>query len=168
MVLLQSVSHIDCTRLGLRGVCSTYSLYDAPISAWETILYFADHYDFAQIKDLAVRELQTKDISLVDRIILYHKYRVPQNYLIPLYEELCTHEIPPSVPEAIKLGLVAVVIIFQARERLRTNSLNDGKSPVPKDRQKDVHTTVQKLLAQLPPDSFPVGNCHDFTSLQPY
>lgn len=127
-----------------------YSLYNTSVEEWEAILHLAHHFKFPGVKELAIRELGGKDMPVVDRIILYQKYFVPRNYLVPLYAALCSQDEALSVQDSMKLGLEATVVIFQAREHLRARPEDGGKSPIPDDRQPDVLTVVTNILEQIP------------------
>ncbi|KAK0226372.1 hypothetical protein IW262DRAFT_1294574 [Armillaria fumosa] len=108
-----------------------YSLYDASVDEWHTILRIASDWGFAEVKALAIRELERKDISLVDRIVLYQAYNVDQEIMVPLYAKLCSRPEPLNKVESQKLGVETVVLIFHARERLRSSSHDGVRSPLP-------------------------------------
>ncbi|KAK0212412.1 hypothetical protein DFS33DRAFT_24506 [Desarmillaria ectypa] len=108
-----------------------HSLYDASTDVWVNILHTACEWSFPEVKALAIRELDRKSMSLVDRIVLYHKYRVDPTVLAPLYAKLCSRDEPVSTEESLRLGVETVVRIFHARERLRSSSLDGRRSPLP-------------------------------------
>ncbi|KAK0454520.1 hypothetical protein EV421DRAFT_421036 [Armillaria borealis] len=108
-----------------------YSLYDASVDEWHTILRIASVWGFPEVKALAVRELEGKPMSLVDRIVLYQAYNVDPEILIPLYAKLCSRDEPLNKVESQKLGVETVVLVFHARERLRSSSRDGIKSPLP-------------------------------------
>lgn len=107
-----------------------HSLYDASMAVWVAILRFAYDWSFPEVKALAIRELERKTINLVDRIILYQEYKVDPSLLVPLYAKLCSRDEPLSTEESVRLGVETVVRIFQARERLRSSSLDGLKRPL--------------------------------------
>ncbi|KAJ2921896.1 hypothetical protein H1R20_g15196, partial [Candolleomyces eurysporus] len=100
----------------------SYSIYDAPISSWFSILKLAHRWDFPVVKDFALRELKRREreVSLVKRIRLYHDYGAPPEYLVPLYGELCARDLTPTEDEAVELGFEQMYRVFKARELLRS------------------------------------------------
>ena len=57
------------------------------------------------IKALAVRELEKIELSDISRIVLYQKYLIGHEVLIPRYVNLCMRDEPLTVREASELGL---------------------------------------------------------------
>lgn len=84
------------------------------------------------MKELAVRELHKKpELDLISKMALYQKYKVDSRHLVPLYAALCARDIPLNLDESETLGFQACVIINTARERLRANPSDEGRSPLP-------------------------------------
>ena len=109
-----------------------YSLYDTTIEDWNIILNLADKWEFNEVKDLAVRELQKKpDLDLVSKMALYQTYKVDPRHLIPLYAQLCERDTPITLNEARILGIETTVLINSTREQLRADPSNEGRSPLP-------------------------------------
>ncbi len=107
-------------------------LYDASVDDWNSILNLADKWDFYEVKELAVRELQKKkELDIVTKMALYQKYKVDKRHLVPLYASLCRRDIPLSLGEATILGMEATILVNTARERLRANPSDGGRSPLP-------------------------------------
>ncbi|KAF8910791.1 hypothetical protein CPB85DRAFT_667780 [Mucidula mucida] len=129
-----------------------YSDYsDATFDDWAVILRLAQRWRFPLVKKLAVRELQAiKNVDLVDRIILYKLHDVDHEYLSPLYVKLCSRDEPLTQVESQKLGVETTVLIFQARERLRSRGSDELKSPLPGDVD---HSDVLKVVAEILGDS---------------
>ncbi|KAL9712183.1 hypothetical protein Ac2012v2_005260 [Leucoagaricus gongylophorus] len=101
------------------------SIYETTIENWQTILRLASQYKFAEVKELAFREIDKPgvfDMSIVDRIILYRKYNADRNYLEKLYVELLGRPEPLTIEEGDKLSLKLALLISGARERLRATS----------------------------------------------
>jgi hypothetical protein len=113
------------------------------------ILSLAHKWGFKEVKDLAVRELQAKTMDTIDRIILYQQYDVDANYLVPLYATLCAQDEPPSFEDSCKLGVATTITIFHARESLRANPADGGKSPLPADRRTNLLETVRSLMQTI-------------------
>ncbi|KAF9525019.1 hypothetical protein CPB83DRAFT_897424 [Crepidotus variabilis] len=101
-----------------------YSIYEGTLDQWSVILRLADKYNFEEVKDLAVREMHKKpELTVVEKMGLYQKYRVPEKYLVPLYAELCERENPLAEEEGEVLGAKAAVLVGGMRERLRVEIL---------------------------------------------
>jgi len=107
-----------------------YSLYDAKISDWEIILDIAVRWEFPEVKNLAVRELEKKEIPDSKRIKLYHANKVDRNVLIPRYASLCEREAPLSQEEGEDLGLATVLLIARGREEARSQPHKGGRTPL--------------------------------------
>ncbi|KAK0454519.1 hypothetical protein EV421DRAFT_1757269 [Armillaria borealis] len=123
-----------------------HSLYDASTAVWVTILRFAYDWSFPEVKALAIRELERKTINLVDRIILYQECKIDPSLLVPLYAKLCSRDEPLSTEESVRLGVETTVRIFQARERLRSSSLDGLKRPLPNGID---HTNVMQVVEEV-------------------
>lgn len=151
MGLLQSVRSKLFPSFFFTAARRKYSIYDAPADDWEIILSLAHRWQFPGVKDLAIRELHKIDLSVVDRIVLYQRYDIGKEFLVPLYMSLCSQDDPLSIEDSVKLGVHAATMIFHAREKLRSKPVDGGRSPMPKDRtSKDVGAAVRQLLEKLP------------------
>ncbi|KAL0579625.1 hypothetical protein V5O48_002397 [Marasmius crinis-equi] len=125
--------------------------WDAPVEDWACILDLACQWRFPQIKAFALRELERRSMSLIDRIVLYQKCSLDEEYLVPLYSELCARDAPLSIAESEKLGVQTAVIVFQARESLRALPTERGKSPLPEDVEEDeIVDTIRGILKGVP------------------
>ncbi len=113
---------------------------------WVAILRLAYDWSFPEVKALAIRELERKTINLVERIILYQECKVDQSLLVPLFAKLCSRDEPLSTEESLRLGVETTVRIFQARERLRSSSLDGLKSPLPNNVD---HTNVMQVIEEV-------------------
>ncbi|KAG5636942.1 hypothetical protein H0H81_006338 [Sphagnurus paluster] len=123
-----------------------YSLYDWNTEDWATLLGLAVKWGFDEVKELALRELDKKDIPLLTRIGLYQRFNIDFDRLVPLYAELCSRPDTLDEEEAEALGLKTAVLVFRARERLRAVPSNEGKSPLPAGLEKDdVHRVIESL-----------------------
>lgn len=116
---------------------------------WSCILSLACRFRFPEVKKLAVRHLEKIDLDLVDRIALYQESNADEDILIPLYAQLCARDRTLSLVETHKLGYETAVMVFQAREHLRSPS-NRGKSPLPDDVEDgEVEDTIRDLMKEL-------------------
>lgn len=107
-----------------------YSLYDAPLETWLSILHLANRWSFCNVKELTVRELEKIPIEPVDKIATYHEYSINKLYLIPAYIAVCKRDKPLTFTEGIKLGMETVLRVADARERARQRAAESGiRSP---------------------------------------
>ncbi|KAF8185898.1 hypothetical protein K438DRAFT_1535480, partial [Mycena galopus ATCC 62051] len=118
-IILDNVRSADFAKLLWVFYNPKYSLYDATIEDWSTILELADRWEFAEVKSLAVRELEKLEMLDVDRIMLYRKYSIDETYLIPRYVALCERSEPLTVEEGLRLGMATVIPLSRARECMR-------------------------------------------------
>ncbi|KAJ7890727.1 hypothetical protein B0H13DRAFT_1626243, partial [Mycena leptocephala] len=126
-ILLDNVRSADFSKL----LWMKYSLYDATVEDWSTILELACRWEFAEVKSLAVRELEKLELPDIDRIVLYHKFAIDQSYLIPRYMALCERPELLTVEEGIWLGMETVISLSRARECARNQATSGGRSPSP-------------------------------------
>ncbi|KAJ3811354.1 hypothetical protein F5876DRAFT_75909 [Lentinula aff. lateritia] len=126
-----------------------YTYEEAKLEDWATILSLACHYKFPEVKRLAVRNLDKFNLDLVEQISLYQEYKVDEDLLIPLYAQLCARDRTLSLLETHKLGYETAVMVFQAREHLRSPA-DRGKSPLPDDIEEgEVEDTIRDLMKDL-------------------
>jgi hypothetical protein len=131
-VVLEDVAAEDFEKLLWVFYNPTYSLYDASVEDWNCILGLAHEWNFEEVKELAVRELhKKKELSIVERMALYEKYKVNKRHLVPLYAALCQRDYPLTVEEAKILGFESTILVNAARERLRAKPSDGGRSPLP-------------------------------------
>ncbi|KIK70970.1 hypothetical protein GYMLUDRAFT_33060 [Collybiopsis luxurians FD-317 M1] len=126
-----------------------FSYEEAQLEDWATILTLACRFKFPEVKNLAVRHLEQTELGLVDRISLYQECKADEDLLIPLYANLCAREQTLSLAETHKLGYETAVMVFQAREHLRSPA-DRGKSPLPDDIEEgEVEDTIRDLMKDL-------------------
>ena len=99
----------------------TYSNYTATINEWITILKLACEYDFVQVKQLAIQGLEEMDLSVVERLCIYQLYSVGPSHIVPLLSSLCLRNEGPTDEETDQLGIKTSLVIFRARESLRSH-----------------------------------------------
>jgi hypothetical protein len=129
---------LPCIPCHLTPVHRTYSLYEATVEEWSMILELAHIWDFPQVKDLAIRELEEMSMSMshIDKIVLYHNCGVDESYLLSCYSALCSREETITVEEGLKLGIETALQLARARECARSKwKANEGRSPLPDDFQ---------------------------------
>ncbi|OAX40220.1 hypothetical protein K503DRAFT_687947 [Rhizopogon vinicolor AM-OR11-026] len=103
-----------------------YSLYDAPLETWLSILHLANRWGFANVKELTVRELEKMEIEPVEKIAIYHEYTINKLFLISSYIAVCKRDKPLSFAEGMRLGMETVLRIADARERARQRAAESG------------------------------------------
>ncbi|KAG6877956.1 hypothetical protein C0993_001574 [Termitomyces sp. T159_Od127] len=135
-----------------------YSLYDTSVDNWKVILRLAHKWEFMEIKNLVVRELEKLEMPDVDRIATYQNHDVDRNYLIPRYAALCEREQPLTLEEGTQLGMATTLMIARAREYARSNPAADGsRSPTTAGiREDEMHGLVRLLF-----DIQPSAKCDD-------
>ncbi|KAJ3772834.1 hypothetical protein FB446DRAFT_735280 [Lentinula raphanica] len=126
-----------------------FSYEEAKLEDWGCILSLACRFKFPEVKKLAVRHLEKYNLDLVDRISLYQECNADEDLLIPLYAQLCSRDRTLSLIETHKLGYETAVMVFQAREQLRS-PLDRGKSPLPDDIEEgEVEDTIRDLMKDI-------------------
>ncbi|KIL00861.1 hypothetical protein PAXRUDRAFT_29487 [Paxillus rubicundulus Ve08.2h10] len=103
-----------------------YSLYEAPLETWLSILRLANRWNFDSVKELSVRELEKLTIESVEKIAIYHDHNISRLYLLPSYIDICKRDKPLSFTEGMKLGMETVLRIADARERVRQHASESG------------------------------------------
>ncbi|KAJ3820656.1 hypothetical protein F5880DRAFT_930044 [Lentinula raphanica] len=146
-----------------------YYYYDLarPHEEWASILKLSNLWDFPNVKELAIRELEKLEIPLVDRIVLYQDHQVDAELRLPLYVELASREATLDHDESTRLGFRTAIVIFQARERLRSLAAG-GKSPLPDElgveAAKEVICNLFKAVPEFTPPSTPKPRLNGFDS----
>ena len=130
--------------------CRKYSLYDATVEEWTTVLKLANQWDFVEVKALAIRELQTRPIGPLQRILLYRKYTVNEAYLQEAFRELILRDEPLNMDEGLQLGMETVLQLADARERARAPISPGNRSGGP--RSPATHTGAE--LDEIIKDAF--------------
>ncbi|TFK74673.1 hypothetical protein BDN72DRAFT_893015 [Pluteus cervinus] len=132
-----------------------FTVYEFSLQDWTAVLDQAHRWGFQSIKDLSIRELQTLDISDVQRVSLYEQYDVKKEILVPLYSNLCIRPEALSIEEAEILGMATAVRIFQGRERINARAAKKGP-PSPEDLQRFVKSMLGLCPSKKPdPDTNP-------------
>ncbi|KAJ6605091.1 hypothetical protein B0H10DRAFT_2077176, partial [Mycena sp. CBHHK59/15] len=132
-IVLDNVRSKDFAKLLWVFYNPKYSLYDATVEDWSTILELAHRWDFAEVKSLAVREIEKLQMPDIERIVLYHQLKVDEHYLIPHYAALCERPEFLTVEENLRLGMEIVIPLSRARECARNleSGAKGSRSPSP-------------------------------------
>ncbi|KAF7768693.1 hypothetical protein Agabi119p4_7936 [Agaricus bisporus var. burnettii] len=137
--------------------------FSAKLQDWITIMRYATRWDFPRIKDLAIQHLEKHEMNPIDRIKLYQENKLPEKYLFPLYVGLASRQELLGIEESRTLGIETLVLIQQARERLRAPTSPMGNkflSPIrtdlkPADVFDIVSATFNISFGELPADPKP-------------
>jgi len=119
----------------------------ATIDNWMTILNYSTKWDFPRVKELAIKYLESRDMDPIQRINLYQANKLPEKYLFRLYMQVACRPDLLSIEESRTLNLETLVLIHQARERLRVQPSADKPhlSPIRTDLG---HADVIGIVAQ--------------------
>lgn len=117
-----------------------YSIYDANVDEWSSILKLSYEWRFPKVKRLASRYLEKYEIDPIQKIELYQLYEIDKRLLIPSYIALVNRQEPLSITEGRRLSLETALMIATARECARGRPLDSGKhSPHGRECQQGEH-----------------------------
>jgi len=109
-----------------------YSIYEASVDEWSSILKLAHQWDFGEVKTFALRELEAQEIPALQKIILYHTHDIDRNLLQASYTALTVRDEPISIEEGRVLGLETALRLAHAREIARAPPSSGKKSGTPR------------------------------------
>lgn len=109
-----------------------YSLYDASIEEWTSILKLAHQWNFIEVKALAIRELENLPMPPLPRVALYQKYAIDRNLLKPALTALTIRDEPLANEEGREIGLETALDLARAREIARSPVFSGKKSGNPR------------------------------------
>lgn len=140
----------------MTSIHSKYSLYDADVETWKTVLNLANKLQFKEVKELAIRELHMKkELPLVEKMALYQHHQVDQRHLVPLFAELVSRDTALTLEESKILGPESTFLVYTARERVRSPISDGDKSPLPPGLDdKDIFNSIERLLDMTPGSTF--------------
>jgi hypothetical protein len=133
-----------------------YSLYDATVEEWTSILKLAHTWDFVGVKDLALRELERLVIPPLRKIVIYHSYAIDRRLLLAAYMAFAVRDEPISIEEGQELGLETALQLARAREFVRAPAtggkrIKDAHSPV-NVAGADLDALIRDMFRLSPPD----------------
>ena len=111
---------------------------------WISILSLARQWNMDNLKDLAAGRLLTLDMDPVSRIALWKKYSLNSHQLYASYSILCSRQQPLMLKESQELGVEAVALIAQAREKFIRQSTVEQ----PEDRESLIKIVVDEILRE--------------------
>jgi len=123
---------VDTTSEAFSALCwvfynPKYSIYTTTVDKWLMILALAQRWNFNQVEQLCVRELQKMTIPSVEKIHAYQAFRLDRSLLAESFVDLTIRPEPLNLEEARKLGIETTLQIARARELSRGS--NSGKRP---------------------------------------
>ena len=133
-----------------------YSLYDATVEEWTSILKLAHTWDFIGVKDLALRELERLVIPPLRKIVIYHNYAIDRRLLLAAYTAFAVRDEPISIEEGQELGLETAIQLARAREFVRAPAtggkrIKDARSPV-NVAAAELDALIRDMFRLSPPD----------------
>lgn len=94
-----------------------YSVYEASIEEWASILRLAHIWQCDEIRDLAFRELDKLDVPHVERVLLTTRYDAHAEWREKALEDLSKRPKQLSLDEGKLLGIELTVHVAQLREQ---------------------------------------------------
>jgi len=101
-----------------------YSIYHATVERWTQILDLALRWEFKEVEELCVRELEKLPIPAVEKINIYQAFELDRGLLAESFAKLTLRDEFLSNEEGHKLGIDTAMQITRAREL--TRRLNSG------------------------------------------
>jgi hypothetical protein len=130
-LVLEGISKTDFERLLWVFYNPKYSIYNASIEEWTSILKLAHIWDFIEVKELAIRGLEALQIPALQKIALYQTYEVDRNLLQAAFTALTVRDEPIAVEEGREIGLETALQVTLARETARApRRVGNPRSPV--------------------------------------
>ncbi|KAG8936147.1 hypothetical protein FRC02_004175 [Tulasnella sp. 418] len=88
------------------------------LEQWKAVLHLSTMWHLPELRDLAIKNIDTLKPSPIDAILLAQKFLV-QQWLKPAYVQLCARLEPLSAEEGERLGVQAFVDLAKLREKTR-------------------------------------------------
>ncbi|KAH9067769.1 hypothetical protein EDB87DRAFT_1585278 [Lactarius vividus] len=155
-LVLEDITKSDFERFLWVFYNPKYSLYDANIEEWTSILKLAHEWNFIEVKELAIRGLESLQIPALQKVVLYQTYGVDRNRLQTAYTALTVRDEPITIEEGLKLGLETALQIARAREVARApvfsgRRVGNPRSPV-NLADAELHTIINDIFQLTSPD----------------
>jgi hypothetical protein len=127
-----------------------YSIYEASVDEWSSILKLAHQWDFNEVKAFALRELEQLEMPALQKIILYHTHDIDRSLLRASYTALTVRDEHISIEEGMVLGLETALRLAHAREIARAPVFNGKKSGTPRSHinlgDSELDTLIKRLF----------------------
>ncbi|TCD69421.1 hypothetical protein EIP91_007768 [Steccherinum ochraceum] len=154
---LEDVQAIDFSRFLWIFYNPKYSIYKAGVDDWSAILKLSWEWKFAEVKGLALRELETFTIDPVQKIDLYQRFEVDRRLLVPSYSALTFRLEPLSIKEGRTLGLETAMLLAEAREYARGKPTpTNVRSPTKSSLEQEVMNNVIVEVFNIDKSPIPV------------
>lgn len=146
--VLEGISKTEFERFLWVFYNPQYSLYDATIDEWTSILKLAHTWGFIEVKELAIRGVESlqSQVSAFQKIVLYQTYEVDRNCLQAAYTALTVRDDPITIDEGRELGIETVVQLARAREMARAPILSGRRVGNPRFPVNLVGAELQALI----------------------
>lgn len=102
-----------------------YSVYEASIEEWKSILGLAHLWQCDEVRDLVFRELYELDVPHVERVLLATRFEARERWRVDALEALAWRRQPLSRKERKLLGKELTVRIAEMRNR----PISERRSP---------------------------------------
>ncbi|KAF9228491.1 hypothetical protein BS17DRAFT_805941 [Gyrodon lividus] len=121
-------------------------------NAWLVILRLASRWEFPEVRQLAIRQLEDLPLLPVEKIVTYREHNVDTHLLLPSYMALCKSTTPLSLSDARLLTMETVIKLIEARERALLHAAASGhESPTSADAPDEVmHSIITELFVLTP------------------
>jgi hypothetical protein len=126
-----------------------YSIYEADVEEWSSILKLAHKWDFVEVKAFALRELEQLEMPALDKIILYHNHNIDRNLLQAAYAALTVREEPITIEEGYQLGMETAIRLTQARETARAPVFSGRKAGTARSSVSLTDPELDTLISRL-------------------
>ncbi|KAG1880133.1 hypothetical protein F4604DRAFT_519943 [Suillus subluteus] len=131
---LDQVSAADFAKFLWVWYSRSYRLKSKPKEHWLTILDLSTTWQFPEMKQLAIDELQKLEIEPIEKITMYDKYNIDKSLLLPSYKLLCKRASRMSAEEGERLNMPTILGIHEAREHAIRSAAESGcRSPTSAD-----------------------------------
>ncbi|KAG2123617.1 hypothetical protein BD769DRAFT_1469530 [Suillus cothurnatus] len=131
---LDDVNAADFAKFLWVWYSRSYRCESKPKDHWFTILELSTKWQFPEMKELAVDELQKLDIEPIEKITTYDRYNIDKSLLLPAYKHLCKRASRMSAEEGARLKMPTILGIHEARERAIRSAAESGcRSPTSAD-----------------------------------
>ncbi|KAG1889017.1 uncharacterized protein F5891DRAFT_1215942 [Suillus fuscotomentosus] len=141
-----------------------YSLNEAPLETWLSILHLANRNS---------QELKKIQIEPVEKIAIYHEHSINKIFLIPAYIAVCKRDKPLTFSEGIQLGMETVLRVADTREWAHQRAAESGvRSPTFDDFEDGEMESMVKevfgITSQLPSSIAQTSNSSSHTNGSTY
>jgi hypothetical protein len=147
--ILEDTLRVDFERFLWVFYNPKYSIYEANVEEWSSILKLAHQWDFTEVKALALRELEQLEIPALQKIILYHTHVIDRNLLQEAYTTLTVRDGPITIEEGRELGLETALQLARAREIARAPVFSGKKSGAPRSPVNLAGVELDSLIQNL-------------------